>query len=297
VTSPEVFPERPRVAVPCACTLGEGPLWDHRSGTLFWVDIKACTVFAWQPGGHAEPRRHRLAEPVAFVLLTPDPERMVVGIKSGLAWLDERDGSVTPILDPEPDRPDNRLNDGCIGPDGSLYFGTMDDGESEVTGGFYRWSGSGLASFGIEAVVTNGPAIDRERGLLYATNTSEGQIYRHRLGPEGRPSEPEPFIRFEPGWGHPDGMTVDAEGHLWVCHFGGSRITRFSPDGRPVLVVPVPTAQVTKVAFGGPDLTTLYITTAAAGRDRTIDPFAGDLLSIETGIRGQPVELCTVGSP
>jgi sugar lactone lactonase YvrE len=102
-------------------------------------------------------------------------------------------------------------------------------------------------------------------------------------------------VQFEPGWGHPDGMTIDAEGHLWVCHFGGARVTRFTPDGTAVLVVPIPTGQVTKAAFGGPDLATLYITTAAIGRDREIDLMAGDLLAIEPGIRGLPAAICTMG--
>ena len=92
-------------------------------------------------------------------------------------------------------------------------------------------------------------------------------------------------------------MAIDAEGHVWICHFGGSRITRFSPQGEAVLDLPVPTAQVTKVAFGGPDLTTLYITTAATGRDREIDLFAGDLLAVDVGIRGIEASFCTLGAP
>ena len=292
MSHPEVFPHRPRVAVPCACTLGEGVIWDHRDGTLFWVDIKSATLFAWRPGDHAEPTRYPVGEAVGFAILTPDPEILLVGLKTGLARLDRRDGSVVKLLDPEPDQPGNRLNDACAGPDGSLYFGTMDDAESQPTGSFYHLSQGGLASFGVEAVVTNGPAIDGMRRVLYATNSSERRIYRHALDPEGRPGAPELFVEFEPGWGHPDGMTIDEQGHLWVCHFGGARVTRFAPDGSARLVLPIPTSQVTKVAFGGPDLATLYITTAAIGRDREIDPMAGDLLAIELGIRGRPAELC-----
>jgi sugar lactone lactonase YvrE len=81
-------------------------------------------------------------------------------------------------------------------------------------------------------------------------------------------------------------MTVDSEGFLWVCHWGGSRISRFAPDGTLERVLPVPTAQVSKCAFGGPDLTTLYITTAGIGRDPRIDPMAGHLFTVETGNRG-----------
>jgi sugar lactone lactonase YvrE len=297
VSSPEVFPERPRVAVPCACALGEGPVWDHRTGTLFWVDIKGPAIWTWQPGSHVQAVRRGLDEPVGFVALTPDPVKVLLGLKSRLARLDLVRGSLETLLGLPDDRPANRANDGTVGPDGSLYFGTMDDRESAATGTFFHWSQAGLTSFGAQSVVTNGPAIDPTRRVLYASDTSAGRVYRHPLAPDGRPGPAELFITFAPGWGHPDGMAVDAEGHVWICHFGGSRVTRFSPQGEAVLDVPVPTAQVTKVAFGGPDLTTLYITTAAVGRDREIDPLAGDLFAAEVGIRGIAACLCTMGAP
>lgn len=298
MSSPEVFRERPRVAVPCGCALGEGPVWDHRTGTLFWVDIKGPALWVWRPAAHSGAVRRALDEPVGFVALTQNSERVLLGLKSRIAGLDLGSGLIETLLRFPGDRPDNnRANDGAAGPDGSLYFGTMDEDEREATGTFFHWSPAGLISFGEPAVVTNGPAIDPARRVLYATDTSNGRVYRYPLGPDGRPGPAEPFVTFAPGWGHPDGMAIDAEGHVWICHFGGSRVTRFSPEGMAVLDLPVPTAQVTKVAFGGPDLTTLYITTAAAGRDREIDPLAGDLFAVEVGIRGAEASICTMWAP
>jgi sugar lactone lactonase YvrE len=296
VSSPEVFPHRPRVAVPCACALGEGPVWDHRTRTLFWVDIKGPALWSWQPGAHAQAERRSVDEPVGFVLLTGKPNCVLLGLKSRIARLDLDSGRIETVLALPDASPGNRANDGTVGPDGSLYFGTMHAGEGQATGAFFHWSRNGLNSFGEKAVVTNGPAIDPARRVLYASDTTQGRVYRHPLAPEGRPGPPELFVAFQPGWGHPDGMAVDAEGHVWICHFGGSRVTRFSPQGEPVLDLPIPTAQVTKVAFGGPDLTTLYITTAATGRDREIDPIAGDLLAVEVGIRGIEACPCTLGA-
>jgi sugar lactone lactonase YvrE len=86
-------------------------------------------------------------------------------------------------------------------------------------------------------------------------------------------------------------MAVDAEGHLWVCHWGGSRVSRFAPDGTLERIVPIPTAQVTKCAFGGPDLTTLYVTTAAIGRDPTIDVMAGHVFAVQAGVAGLPAHI------
>jgi sugar lactone lactonase YvrE len=177
-----------------------------------------------------------------------------------------------------------------VGPDGTLYFGTMDDDEKEPTGAFWRYSGGQLDRFHGDFVVSNGPVVSHDGRTIYTTDTKGGVIYAHDLK-DGVPGEPRRFIRFEEGWGHPDGMAVDAEGHLWVCHWGGSRVSRFSPEGAIERIVPVPTAQVTKCAFGGPDMTTLYITTAAIGRDPHIDPMAGQVFVVETGIRGLPANI------
>ena len=294
LSRPRIWPERPRVAIPCGCTLGEGPIWDARRGELLFVDIEARTLLRWRTG-EAEPRRHALPEKVGFVLLTGDPDRVLVGLASGLARFGLNDERLDIVLSPEPDRPGNRLNDGAAGLDGQVYFSSMDDGQTQPTGRFYRWDGVGPAqAFGEPTIVANGPAIDPERGALYASDTTHRHVYRHRLEADGTVGPRELLVAFGPGDGHPDGMTVDAEGHLWVAHFGGSRVTRFAPDGAAVLEVTVPTAQVTKVAFGGPDLGTLYVTTAAQHRDRTIDLQAGHVFAVETGIVGRPAELCRI---
>jgi sugar lactone lactonase YvrE len=284
-----VHPETPRVAVACGCTLGEGPVWDHRNGTLLWVDIKAPAVWRLTPED-GETQTFAVPEPIGFVALTRDPDQVIAGLKSGLARLRLSDGTVEPIIDPEPDQPGNRLNDGFVGPDGSLYFGTLDEAGEAPNGFFYRWDGNDLTRFHGGFITTNGPAASHDGQTLYTVDTRSGLISAHDLN-EGRPGEPRRFARFEEGWGRPDGLAVDAQGHLWSCHWGGSRITRFAPDGSVERTLPVPTALVTKCAFGGPDLTTLYITTASEGRDPQIDPMAGHLFAVETGIKGLPANV------
>lgn len=287
-----VHPQRPRVAVPCGCGLGEAPIWDGRTGTLHWVDIDGQALWSWRPGAHDEASCRPLGYRVSLIQLTPDPDRLIVGVPDGLAGYDLAAETLVPLLVSEPDQPGNRLNDAGVGVDGSIYFGTMDDAEEQPTGGYYRWHAGGLDRFGMPAAVTNGPTLDPDRGCLYTASTPEGRVYRHRLGPDGDPGPAEPFVSFRPGDGKPDGLTVDEAGHVWICHFGGARITRFTPDGEAVLTVPMPTAQVTKVVFAGPDLSTAYVTTAARGRDRETDLLAGHLFSFEAGIRGLAPLLC-----
>jgi sugar lactone lactonase YvrE len=264
-------------------------LWDHRSGTFLWVDIKNPAVWRYHPetGEHS---RIPAPERVGFVALTPDPDVVIAGFKSGLARFNLRTAEAQPIVSPEGDKPGNRINDGFVGPDGAIYFGTMDDEEQEPSGSFWRWDGKDLNAFRSGHVVTNGPAFSPDGRTLYATDSPGRTIYALDVD-GGRIGEARSFITFESGWGYPDGMAVDAEGHLWVCYWGGSRVTRFAPDGTVERIVPVPTAQVTKCAFAGPGLTTLYITTASVGHDPHIDPMAGHLFKVEAGVQGLKANL------
>ncbi|MGU3540651.1 SMP-30/gluconolactonase/LRE family protein [Methylobacterium sp. A54F] len=289
--SPPLHPHTPRVAVACGCTLGEEILWDARSGTLMWVDIENPAIWRHRPAD-GETQRLALDEKLSFALLTPDPGTVVAGFKSGAARLDLDTGARRPLVRPDPHPPGNRLNSGNVGPDGALWFGSMDDGEAKPTGRFHRWDGATLLDFGDESPVTNGPVVSPDGTRVYTIDTARGVIRTHdldgtRVGP-GRP-----LVTFESGWGKPDGLTLDAEGHLWVCHYAGSRITRFDPEGRIERILPVPTALVTKCAFGGPDLTTLYITTCLRDRDPTIDIMAGHVFAVETEFRGFPANIFT----
>lgn len=279
-----------QIAVPCGCRLGEGALWDHRTQRLYWVDIVAAAI--WWLDGRGETMRRDAPEQVGFVALTPDEDVLVAGLKSGLALIDLRNGRTQPIVSPEPERPGNRINDGTVGPDGSIYFGTMDEREREPSGSFWRYARRRLTRFGDPAVVTNGPAISAKGDLIYTVHSAARKVYVHPLD-AGEPGRAELFKLFPDEWGHPDGLAIDAEDHVWICHWGGARITRFRPDASVERVIPIPTAQVTKCAFAGPGLSTLYVTTAQRGRPAS-DSLAGHVFSLGLDVKGVPAHIAAV---
>jgi sugar lactone lactonase YvrE len=140
-------------------------------------------------------------------------------------------------------------------------------------------------------VVTNGPALSPDGKTLYHTDTFEGTIYAFDISKGGKLKNKRVFITIPEGDGYPDGMTCDAEGCLWVAHWGGWRITRFTPSGQADRVVQMPVSQVTSVAFGGADLARLFITSASIGlseKELEEQPLAGGLFEIDPGVKGLP---------
>lgn len=277
-------------AAACGCTLGEGALWDGEA--VWWVDIKGRAVHRLDPATGAT-RRWPVPEPVGFVFPRRDAPGLVAGLKSGLALLDLSGdaAAVEAFLDPEPTRPGNRLNDGFVDGTGRLWFGTMDDAAESPTGWLYAYDGSTLGRSDGPYVVTNGPCLSPDGRTLYHTDTVGGAVWAFDVGDDGALSGRRPFVRFEdPEWGHPDGMAADAEGGVWICHWDGGRITRFAPDGTVDQAIAMPVSRVTKCAFGGPDLRTLYVTTARIGRED--EAGAGDLYRLDPGIRGLPSGRC-----
>jgi sugar lactone lactonase YvrE len=167
----------------------------------------------------------------------------------------------------------------------------MDDAEGEATGMLYRFHHGVLAPMDSGYVITNGPAFSPDGRVLYHTDTLTRRIYAFDLGRDGALSNKRLFIEIEEGAGYPDGPTVDSEGCLWTGLFGGWSVRRYGPDGRLLQSVRFPVANITKLAFGGETLTTVYATTAAKGLDAaalTAQPLAGGLFSFEAAVPGLP---------
>ena len=278
---------------PLGAVVGEGALWDEEKQALYFVDIKAPAVHRFVPATGAR-RSWPMPERIGCLARRRVHGGFVAGFKSGFAFVDLETGRIERIGTPEPDRPGNRFNDGTCDPSGNFWAGTMDDDERAATGWLYRldpqrhWTRTDGAY-----VCTNGPAFTADGRLMYHVDTFARTVHALEIGADGLPVSKRAHIRFSADEGYPDGMTVDADGFLWVCHWGGWRVTRFRPDGRVDRSIRLPVAQVTRCAFGGPDFKTLCITSAAIGigeAERGKQPLAGGLFACEPGMRGLPAQ-------
>lgn len=255
--------------------LGEGPVWDAERACVWFVDIKGRKLHRHDP---ATGRNDSWDTPDQTGFALPADDRsLICGVKGGLHRFTPGDGRFALVQPVETDRPGNRLNDGFVDPEGGLWFGSMDDAEEARTGALYRWFGGVLERHDDDHGITNGPALSPDGRTLYHHDTADRTLfaYDHEAG---RLSNRRPLAI--PRKGYPDGPAVDADGTLWIGLFHGGGVGRFDPDGveRETLVFPVPT--VTKVAFGGEDLRTVYATTAWKGLDaaaRAAHPTAGGL--------------------
>ncbi|SDM12636.1 Sugar lactone lactonase YvrE [Modicisalibacter muralis] len=267
--------------------LGEGPLWSADHQALLFVDILGSRLLAHFPA-NGETLEWPLDE--ACCWLAPHADGgFVAGLRSRLVRLqfDDNGPRITATLaEPVADAVDHRLNDGKADTHGRLWFGTMQDAESEATGIFYRFDERGLVAMDRHYTVTNGPAIDATGSTLYHTDSPARTIYAFDLSPGGELSNKREHVHFGERDGCPDGMTVDAEGGLWVAHWDGGRVSRFLPDGSLDREIRLPVSRITCCTFGDDDLSTLYITTAAVGRDD--EEQAGGLFAVRPGVKGLP---------
>ena len=270
--------------------LGEGPVWDARLRRLWWVDIKGGRVEWLEPesGDYGECEIAGQVSAIAPRAIGPG----LVAIRKGeVGVLDPLTGAFDRRLALEPDRPGNRANDGVVDLAGRLWFGTMDDGEITRSGAVYRLAADWrctrvLDGLGISNTLTCSP----DGATLYVADSKAGIIDALAIDPAtGDAGERRPFVNLAGEPFAPDGSAVDAEGYLWNAQWGGARIVRYAPDGSMDRIVPLPVDQPTSCAFGGADMSTLYITTARKGlSDEALSrqPLAGSLLSILPGVRG-----------
>lgn len=287
----------PRSVWALGAPLLEGPVWVQRDAALWFVDIKSHKIHRFDPATGGKRSWDTPAQ-IGFCLPAANG-KFVAGLQTGLAVFDPADGSFTPLVDPEPGLPGNRLNDATVDLAGRLWFGTMDDGESTASGRIYRLGDDGrcVAETGAVAI-SNGPAVSPDGHTLYHVDTLGGVIHAATIGEDGTLGESREFVLIPNAEGFPDGPAVDAEGCVWIGLYNGGAVRRYSPAGELLEVVQFPVGAITKVAFGGPDLRTVYATTANKhldARGRADQPDAGDLFAFDVSVPGMSGTEISVG--
>jgi len=276
--------------IDCVCALGaqlgEGPLWSAPEQALWLVDIKGRQIHRFDTRGSGLTS-WAAPEEVGFVVKATGG-RFIAGMKSGLHAFDPASGNFSPITRVDSDKPRNRLNDGYVDAAGRLWFGSMDNDESQPTGSLYRFDERGLRRCDENYVITNGPTTSPDGRTLYHVDTLQRVIYAFDLN-DGDLGKRRVFARIEEPGAYPDGPTIDADGCVWIALFGGWRVQRFSPQGELLQTIEMPVANCTKVAFGGNDLRTMYITTAWKGLSKeqlAMQPLAGGLFATRVDTPG-----------
>lgn len=274
------------------CLLGEGPVWDDRSGCVFWVDIKNPAIHSLHLASGAR-RRWPMPARIGAIGMMNDAAAFVGAFEDGFAFIDLNSNAVTPIVDPEASIPSNRFNDGKVDPKGRFWAGTMDDRELESSGHLYCLDTDlSVRKFELGFMVTNGIEWSNDGRIVYIVDSSQRRIFAYEFDmASGTVGGRRLFAAVSNDAGFPDGLTVDRDDHVWSAHWGGARVTRYRPDGTIERVLAFPAPLCTSCCFGGPDLDTLYVTSARIGLDdetKARFPLSGLLFAVSgLGVTGR----------
>lgn len=266
--------------------LGEGPVWVPERDALFWVDIEAPAIH-WLDGASRKVRTRAFPEPVGWIIPRTGRRDFIVGLRSGFAAFDLEHDTLVSIGDPEPEHPDNRLNDAKVCHAGRIWAGSKHMRDAGPSGALHRldpdltWTrvdtGYGVA---------NGPTFSLDGRTLYHSDSALRTVFAFDLGPDGGLTNKRPFLHFTEEMGYPDGMTTDAEGCIWIAHWGGGRISRFDPNGRWMRSIVLPATNVTSCAFAGEGYDRLFVTSSTHEHEH--EPAAGALFEVDAGVIGLP---------
>lgn len=289
-----------RCALDARCQLAEGPVWDEERRVLYWVDIpmpSSVHALNLETGRHQSWQMPEMATALALW----GQDHLLVACHRSLRRFNLENGESQVIAEVEPDRPRNRCNDGGTDPKGRFWFGTMQNNIAEDGSEVPRTEASGAiycfdAERRIERIedgldISNTFVWSPDQQWFYTADTPTGHLFAYRYdSTSGTLGERHLFADVE-GRGFPDGSAIDSEGYLWNARWEGGCVIRFAPDGTIDRTVEIPASKVTNCAFGGDDLSTLFVTTARQGLDETeLDnhPQAGSIFAFEPGVAGLP---------
>jgi sugar lactone lactonase YvrE len=273
-----------------AAKLGEGPIWDAAARRLLWVDIMDRAVHVFDPDMRVD-RVVRTGEYTGTVV--PWSGSVVVAaLKERIAAVNLDSGAIRTVASLLGDASGVRFNDGKCDPAGRLWAGTLSLTHEKERGSLYMLDANGRLVPRVDRVTTsNGIAWSRDGRTMYYIDTPTGGVDAFDFDLEtGGVCRRRRVVTIPAGEGHPDGMTMDEEGMLWVAHWDGFCVTRHDPaTGRLLGRIRLPVPRVTACWFGGAALDTLFVTTASVGLDEAAKrkyPQSGHLFAVVPGVKG-----------
>jgi len=269
--------------------LAEGPVWHPGENRLYWVNIKAREIHRFNPATGKDEQWKAPADVGSLGLRRRGG--LVVALKTGFFFFDPPK-KFTPIVEPKDELPDNRFNDGKTDRQGRFWAGTLyDPDESKPSGSLYRLDTDLTCRPMVDDVyASNGLAFSPDSRTMYYADSRRRTVWAFDFdAAEGAISNRRTFIALHAGEGGPDGAAVDNDGCYWLTQPPAGRVVRYTPRGRVDRVIEMPVSQPTCVAFGGPRLDTLFITSATykmADDKLAQEPLAGAMFAIQPGIGG-----------
>ena len=284
---------KPEVFIKSNCINAEGPVWDDRTQTFYFIDVEAGKIFSYKD---EKLTVWEAGEKVGFAVLSEEGG-VIAGLQSGFCAVDFPDGGFKVLADPEKDLPGNRFNDGKADPFGHLFGGTLTmtrpDGAEGPLAALYRLD---KKAEGYEAVkvidkvgLSNGLAWNADRTKMYFVDTDFGTVAEYAYDPaNGELGEGRVIIQVPSEMGFPDGMSIDENGKLWVALWNGGAISQWDPEtGELLQNIDLPVKNVSSCCFGGPDMDILFITTASQDTDTSVYPLAGNVFCMKPGVKGE----------
>ena len=259
--------------------LADEPLWSARDNTLYWVDIRGKILHALSLTD-ASAKSWPMPDLMDWIVLRQSGGFLVAILRTVYA-LTLDPFTLTPLFSIEADRAENRLNDAKVDAKGRLWTGTMHMPFTKKIAALYRID-TDLSVHQVDApyICTNGPAFSRDGKRMYHNGTGQHLMYVFDVAADGSLSGKRVFTKFTKMEGLPDGLTTDADDGIWVAHYGGSRISRYTPDGKLDFDIRVPAKQVTSMTFAGANLDRMFVTTAAQPPLDADDRQAGTLFEV-----------------
>lgn len=286
MTSHEVPHWAAELVLDSRAELGEGPHWDAAAGELLWVDIPAGAVHRFDPAARTD-HSFTVAQPVGAAVPRAGGG-FALALRDGFATVDETGGALRWLAPVEADRPETRMNDGACDSAGRFWAGTMSITEDAAIGALYRLSpDGGLATMLTGITISNGIGWSPDDTVMYYVDTPRHVLEAFDFdAAAGTISGRREVVAIEPGAGHPDGLSVDTDGCIWLALWDGASVRKYTPAGELAGIVEVPAARPTSCAFGGPELDVLYITSARTEHGRFGRSNGAGLFAVSPGSRG-----------